>query len=388
MIVSKRVTLAALIAAVWLVFGSAAPSAALAAGARIVDNDYPSPTACKGAGYATIQAAIASIGPGQSGTITVCAGIYTENASVTDKGKVKLIGKPGAIIRATSATQLILATNTTQLTVQGFMLDGAGFAVGGMIDIHDGSALITKNVFLNSSVGSGVRTTIAGGAHTLTVTNNQFTSVGFPIYGASSGGKITAKVTGNIVTSGLSGITIGALAGGSAAATVTGNQLHGPAGATGIQVSAVAKLKVSGNTIQGFVFGIFMSDSSHATVSQNKVRSADYGIYLTNNAADTSSNKIVGNIFEAAWDNFTGVYISTSGALASDSNQVIGNTITDPGSAYNSTIGVKLVNAAGSLDKTVIKGNKLVNIDTFVDPTGDTHTVISGNKCTPGVCVI
>ena len=201
MIVSKRAIItAAVAAAVWLMVGSAAPSAALAASTRVVDDDYPSATACKGAAYATIQAAVDSFTAGQSGTIRVCAGVYPENVSISGLGKVKLLGKPGATVVSPSTSPLIAATNTTRLTVQGFTLDGAGYSItSGMIALQNSSGVITKNVFQNCANSYGIDASSSAGTRTLKITNNDYTGVGGAVFSGTTGGKISVKVTGNEV---------------------------------------------------------------------------------------------------------------------------------------------------------------------------------------------
>ena len=116
----------------------------------------------------------------------------------------------------------------------------------------------------------------------------------------------------------------------------------------------------------------------------NKLQVSDIGIHLRADAGNPASfNQVKKNSVQVTRDTAIGIVFDVSATGTANKNQFKSNTITDPANAYTGTIGIRLNNTGGLLDGTVLKSNKLINMDTPYDHTGDTNTVIKGNTCTP-----
>ena len=99
---------------------------AQAASKLVVDDDRRQ---CPQAGFTTIQSAIDSLGSNATGTITVCAGTYTESITVAVAHELKLVGKRGAVIIpefTPNHSTLISVQFSTDVTIKGFTIDGLG----------------------------------------------------------------------------------------------------------------------------------------------------------------------------------------------------------------------------------------------------------------------
>jgi parallel beta-helix repeat protein len=140
---------------------------------------------------------------------------------------------------------------------------------------------------------------------------------------------------------------------------------------------------VTGNTIEGFTNGILVQNASGNIINHNKVHTSGTGIGITGSSLDASSNKVLGNTIEASSAGFVGIIVVTGGSATANLNQIKSNTITDPTNANVGTTGIALRNLGGSLNGTLVRSNKLINMDTPFELSGDTGTVGKGNKCSP-----
>jgi len=376
----RSVLLAALLAATALAVGAAAPSTALASSTRIVDDDFGTPSACRGAAYATIGDAVASFSPGQSGAIRVCPGTYSGNTEIAGLGKIKIVGMPGAILTTTVNDSVLIIINTKRLVIRGFTFDGAGYNSGGLLLFEDSSGVVTKNVFLNASSSFGVNSSTINTSVTLKVFKNTYTGVAGGVLAVAAGGKLAAKISSNTVTGAITGISVVQSAG-SATAAISGNKLQGTV--FGIQLQNVAKPKVTRNTVDGFAYGIYLQDVNFARVSRNKINAIGYGIAIFSNSLSANSNKVQKNTVTLAGNSTLGIVIMASASASANLNQIKANKILDVGNIYTGTGAIYLATSGAPVDKTQIVGNILTNIDTPYTHSGDTNTVIKRNKCKP-----
>jgi hypothetical protein len=194
---------------------AASPTPAQAASGLVVD--YLGK--CRG-NFKTIQDAVAfaagqpNWATAQVKTITVCMGLYQGPIVINGGANVKLIAKKGAIITTDGTNpysqSIISVTNSTNVTVQGFIIDGRGLvdfvSDNAAISFSESSGSITKNTiahwhssfFPTYRAGVGIQ---AGGStgQTVKITKNVMLDVDET--GIIATGTITALITGNKVTS-------------------------------------------------------------------------------------------------------------------------------------------------------------------------------------------
>lgn len=358
------------------------PIPALAGSTRIVDDNYPSPMACPGAGYNTITDAVNSFSPGQSGTIKVCDGAYVENILISGLGKITITGTSNAILAPAGSGVTLGATGIKQLTVKGLTIDGGGVS-NSLLALLNTNGIVSGVTFKNLPGGAGVTDFVTAGKHSLKVTSSTFTSLGNGIEAGGGGGSLSLTASKNVFTGVTNGVDMQATPPQTMKASITGSTLQGTD--TGVKLVEVGTAQVSKNTIDGFQTGILMGGASRSHVIDNQVSSAIYGvIFGSSSSAAAKANIISGNTFVATANNFAGVVLMGSATIA-QSNAIKNNEITDPSNLYTGTVGIGLVGAPGMLDKTQITGNTATNMDTPYTHTGDTHTVLKKNTCSPAL---
>jgi hypothetical protein len=338
---------------------------ALATSKIVVDDDR---VQCPQAGFTTIQSAIDSLGANPTGTITVCAGSYKESITIALATKLKLIGKPGAVIIPEfipNNSTVVSIQFSTDFTMRGFTIDGLGN--DGTADNGDAVALeffhssgtIQDNTIRNwhtlnfATTANGLNAIhlINGQGESVKVLNNTITQ--FQTTAILAEGLSTLKIAKNDITTTstpantATGIAIRATGSGSPVGTVTGNSLTsdsfpGGFGSIGIRVDETGHFIVAHNTLSHWDFGMYLPSfctvTPHADsnrITDNTIKDVSIGIEVESFGvscdafADNdriSSNKITNTVLGD-----TGIFIRARGISAHGSAQnelVTGNTIT------------------------------------------------------------
>lgn len=248
-------------------------------------------TVCaSGCDYTSIQAAVAAASPGD--TITVAAGTYTEQVTVSKSVTLQGAGSGSTTIKApasltgdASGMKNIITVTGAGVTAEitGFTISGPGPAGCGSINVgvmvRDGATL---NIHDNTI--SNIRDEPISGCQ-----NGQGIWVGRAFAGTTG----TATITNNVISGYQKGGIVVDNTGSSA--TITGNTVTG-AGAVdfiaqnGIQVSRGATATVSGNTVTGHSYtptgdiatGILLFKAGDATaVGSNTVNGNEVGLWTS-----------------------------------------------------------------------------------------------------------
>jgi hypothetical protein len=285
------------------------------AGAKlIVDDDGQQ---CPTAGYSTIWEALDDAGPGS--TITVCAGTYAEALLIDSKPGLKLIGKgsPQIIMSIPVSGAMMLVENSRDVTIQGLVLDGMrNFSPTSTemtgISFRNSSGTMSNNIIqcirranlepLSFPQGVGIRvygwngvTPAAVRILNNTITDIQYAGIwvesGIPAtpYSHDGPGMIVPTISRNMIqtlaTGGgddiTSGIRLEWVMAGSVSNNVIMADYEWPVG-FGIYMHNPARLKITGNTIKAFGYGIvtntdggYLVDKN--TISNNQIIDAAYG---------------------------------------------------------------------------------------------------------------
>jgi hypothetical protein len=264
----RKLILAFTVAALALLFGVAPIQVAEASDLYIVDDDYTGPgTGCEGAGYATIQDALAVTNADKSRSIRiqVCPGLY-------DDGQVIIDSYPKTVIlEAVYPYDGINPSNWAQLFVP---VSGANG--GALVRVIDSPKVTVRGFF------------VSGGSH--------FNDMADPLWGVyyyNSGGKIIGHRVEEIRTTGHQGYgtAIGVFSNVGGKVTIQGNSLEHYQNA-GIAVRGRVKAKIAENLVQGpghvsytnpvsfpdddGPYGIALIQTSKAKVTENEVNSHIY----------------------------------------------------------------------------------------------------------------
>jgi len=357
---------------------------AQAASKLVVDDDRRQ---CPQAGFTTIQSAIDSLGSNATGTITVCAGTYTESITVAVAHELKLVGKRGAVIIPEfipNHSTLISVQFSTDVTIKGFTIDGLGN--DGTTDAGDAVAL----EFLHSS-GTIQNNTIRNW-HTL---NFAATANGLNAIHLINGQGESVNVIDNTITDFQ---TNAILAEGSSTLKISGNDIttqSTPANtATGIFVQSTGSGAPSGsitsNTLSSDSFpggsssiGIRMSESGNFLISHNKLTHWDFGMYLPSFWTSTphaDDDRITSNTIKEA---SIGIEVESFGVSCdafADGYRITGNRITNSAALGDTAIFIRArgTNAQGSAQNELVTGNTIVNFSDPVSHTAEFNGVISG----------
>ena len=251
---------------------------AQAASKLVVDDDRRQ---CPQAGFTTIQSAIDSLGSNATGTITVCAGTYTESITVAVAHELKLVGKRGAVIIpefTPNHSTLISVQFSTDVTIKGFTIDGLGndgtADAGGAVALEflHSSGTIQNNTIRNwhtlnfAATANGLNAIhlINGQGESVNVIDNTITD--FQTNAILAEGSSTLKISGNDITTRstpantATGIFVQSTGSGAPSGSITSNTLSSdsfPGGSSSI--------------------GIRMSESGNFLISHNKLPTGTSG---------------------------------------------------------------------------------------------------------------
>lgn len=284
-----------------------ARTAGLTAPKLVVDDDRAQ---CPTAQYTTIQSAI-DAAPAANGTVTVCAGSYPEAVSINGRHNFKLIGKKGAVITVPNPAfdgTLVGVSSSTNVTIQGFIIDGQGQVGAQNADIALGyylaSGTIQKNTIrnwttpANGTFSNGMYAMALGGVGGAPIKVTRNVINGFQDHAISVRGRIVVTITRNTI-SGTSaspndpyGIYVIHDGDGTPSGTIKSNKLTStafPSASNGaaIYIQEANPFTISGNTVTHWGIGLQMLafcgsglSVSHNVVKGNKFNEVNTGIVM------------------------------------------------------------------------------------------------------------
>jgi nitrous oxidase accessory protein NosD len=360
-------------------------AAAPAHGARLTVSNTTPP--CPGAKFTTIQSAINAAKAGD--TITVCAGTYTEQLSITINLQIEAATGaalvPPAMQQNTTSlatgdgiAAAILVSGASNVTVSGLIVDGTNNGISActprLIGVYfqnsSGSLhnAAVRNFRLSAALngcqsGTGVFVESGGGA----TSNVQVVDCSIHDYQKNgitaneSGTNLTAQsnlVTGVGPTTGAAqnGIQIGFSAAGLIRQNTVTNNLWSPCSnaqtcetvATDVLVTGSNGVAVDGNTVGIAQVGIFI-DGNNATVQNNKSFAASV---FENITVVGNGNTVMDNdVFEGGDANI---------AVQGNNNTLLHNLITE------APIGIEV--ASGSTGNTFTGNDFFDVVQTIQDP--------------------
>jgi parallel beta-helix repeat protein len=283
-----------------------AVAASASAATRTVGNGA---TACRGATYATIQAAVSAAAPHDE--ISVCPGTYAEQITIP-------AGKDGLVLRSRTPRAAIITAPATMADPGDIVrINGArdvtleGFTIAGPLP---------DALFCSLFPRSGVRVDGGGSATILGNRISDIRSADVAFRGCQNGAAVivgseregevgSARIEGNSID-GFQKTGILVENNGSNAVVVL-NEITGDGPSTtiaqnGIQISFGADARVEGNWVSGEIYApsplssaILLYAPGRTSVLGNQVRDADYGIIT----ADAASPEIRGNTVSACTAN-------------------------------------------------------------------------------------
>lgn len=357
------------------------------AAATVYVDDLPGnngSVSCPGTPNDTLQKGVDAVTtPGK--TIVVCPGVYVDPVGISGKTNLKLMAK--GIVRlapvASFTGGFITVLNSTNVTVQGFIIDG-GPSLGGSpadaIHYQNASGKITKNTIVSwRQSDPGGATTAENAIHVVNALPGRKVTVDHnTIYDFQSKGII------------LEG-------GGASGSSITHNMLVATSGGTfavyGITLLNLTGGKVIGNTIHSnrdlynatsIMFGIYLAESSSVKVAGNTVNETYDGIHIETQcvAHDASNNVLSGNKLT---DNIFGVALVANYAACAndlDNTKVIANKINQHRLGAGAAVQFQTINS-GVINAPVVKGNTFSGYgdnNPIQSGAGVTNPVLNPNK--------
>lgn len=375
---------AAILAAGWA--AGSGGGAAMASAGILVDDDHAQ---CPTAAFSDIQMAINSTPLGGGGTITVCAGTYPGNLVIMNRANLKLIAKGTAIIRPLLPGDtgyggpldgaIILAQSSTNVTIQGFNIDGAeGFSPSGDVNgirFIDSTGTISKNYISRirrspmngDNVGRGIWADGSGlvTAGKLAITSNTITD--YQRYGIWVQGNLAPNLSKNLIQT----------------TTAAGSW------PTGIEIVHTSGGSVKGNTMRAdwqissfnLAVGMVINDTSNLSASANVSAGNTLGLQVLASCVlgQTVNNKLIGN---RIYDATEGIEVrgNASGCGAgADNTQVKSNKIVNTQFWYTPYGGVYLTGAGNTLH-TIVSGNAIYGYWSVAVVDGGSGSEIGTNK--------
>ncbi|KKL68135.1 hypothetical protein LCGC14_2128000, partial [marine sediment metagenome] len=263
---------------------------------------------------------------------------------------------------------------------------------GNTITATDGNSGAHGIAFHGTTSSQNVdRTRIIG--NDITIANAASFGIEVGAFGGNNPDQVV--VSGNVITGGAAahggGISFSSVDGG----TITGNSYDSNAQTVtiaGIEVVASTNVTVGSNQVlgaAGLLSGITLNRSSYCSVAGNVIdgfgnATNDRGIYIfsNNDTLNTQSNSVNGNTIRfgaSSGTNHKGIYLQCNNASTDCSNNsIIGNII--HGNSGAATRGIAIQHDAGTLDRTLILGNQILNVLIGIDrESGQTGTQILEN---------
>jgi parallel beta-helix repeat protein len=311
---------------------------------HVVDNGAVD---CPNAGYSRIGDALAAAAPGD--TVSICYGIYAEQLVISSKPGLKLIGKGMPVIRAAPVTDgtLILVENSTNVTVQGLMIDGSRrFSMA--------STEMTGLSFRNSS-GTISNNIVAGIRRPDLAPSSLPQGVGIRVYDRDLTADTPApvKILNNIVYDvQYAGIWVenpipldpNSHFAGNYVPTISGNRINTRAISNGVDYTSGIRLD----------WPVGVSISKNMVMASSGVLGLDtlgFGIYLFN----PSQVKVTGNTVKGF--TLAGVYGEAQGSYVIGANVISNNTVVD-GQLYGIHLGGMTLGPL--IQNNVIQKNKIM----------------------------
>lgn len=227
------------------------PSATTFAGSSklYVDDDK---IECPTAAFTSIQAAIDAAPSGAE--IRVCPGTYNEDLTISKKLTLRnhvVNNKPAPLLVGNGAEQVVLVTNTKDVTIRGLRITATSFTSG--IVVNASPNVTVQNTSIDTS-----RFAIAfqNGSHKGSVRDNTITkaALGVDIIGSNQ-----AKVQGNTVNNAFEGI----------------------------HVQQADKTQVNKNTVTQASNGIGLVVATNTTVGGNTTNFNDFGVRMNHSTKNT-----------------------------------------------------------------------------------------------------
>jgi parallel beta-helix repeat protein len=331
---------------------------------------------CPTATYTTIQSAVDAASPGDS--IHICAATYVEQVSIAksleigaDNGAIvmpsSMVSNATSLFDASPLAVAILVSNTTEVSIDGLIVDGSNAGISACAPSLFGIA------FLNAS-GSIHRTTVRN--FKLAASLNGCQS-GTGIFVQSGGGQASSVwIDGTSIhdfqKNGITANEVGT------EVFVRGNYVTGmgptPAIAqNGIQVGFGATGFVTGNTVSNTIYSQCTAVATCTNVAANILIEQSDGVTVANNNSSVSQVGVFvnANSVEVAANQSSANYVFDGIRLEGNSNRAHGNSVFDSGES-----GIFLDG-----NNNVVRGNAITDASIgILKTTGSTGNLIQMNS--------